>query len=280
MAAVLCGERMPRGLCCLTVTRWIVATVVAALAVTVLLLVLTVGLRKESMIVSVHHGHFQVAKDLWSIDDSFNLEHYPNRQKMPPVSAPAPMFDRKYTLAGYKAANQVDIWVSMDFKTPGCNGVPNRRRGKVVVTAVTIFDMPNAPSFLGMVQIATLIESNPREVCPFYRGVVDRWITITNNNTLDYIAKTYGGRSEFTAMLQVDTTTTTDDITAKPKHDTHYCWPVTIGHSSRSTTAEPLTCKHSRGINYTAGAAVLGPPPPPPPSSPPPPQICELCGQN
>jgi hypothetical protein len=177
----------------------------------------------------------------------------------------------------------------MNFKTPGCNPNPNRRGSKVVsiVTAVTIFDMPNAPSFLGMVQIANLIEPKPREVCPFYRGVLDRWITINSTTTLDYIAKTYGGRSEFTAMLQVNTTTTnTDDFTAKPKNDTHYCWPVTIGHSSRSNTAEPLACRHSRGINYAAGAAVLGPPPPPSPpppaapSSPPPPQICELCGQN
>jgi hypothetical protein len=175
----------------------------------------------------------------------------------------------------------------MNFKTPGCNPNPNRRRSKVVsiVTAVTIFDMPNAPSFLGMVQIANLIEPKPREVCPFYRGVLDRWITINSTTTLDYIAKTYGGRSEFTAMLQVNTTTAIKDDTTMTgvettyHSDTHYCWPVTIGHS-RSITAEKITCKHSRGIDYTAGSGDLWVPPPPPDNSPPPPQICELCGQN
>jgi hypothetical protein len=273
---------MPRVLWCLTIARWIVATVVAAVAATVLLLVLTVGLRSETVSVSVNHGHFQVATSLWSTQE-FNLIHYPDDRQT--RAALPPDRYRTDTLAVYRRANHVDIWVSMDFQTPGCNGIP-RRSGFVVssnVTTVSVFDMPNAPSFLGMVRIGTV--NVHREVCHFYHGVLDRWIRVNNKDTLDYIAKTYGGRSEFTAMLQVNTTTAIKDDTTMTgvettyHSDTHYCWPVTIGHS-RSITAEKITCKHSRGIDYTAGSGDLWVPPPPPDNSPPPPQICELCGQN
>jgi len=283
MAAGGCGERRtPRGLRCLTIARWIVATVVAALAATVLLLVLTVGLRSESMSISVNHGHFQVAKDLWSVHE-YNLSHY---LYSPDTNESLPEFDRNDTLAVYEAADHVDIWVSMNFQIPGCNGTDRRRPdGGVVldsmVTAVSVFDMPNAPSFLGMVRIVELRQMQ-REICHFYPGVLDRWIPITDNRTLDYIAKTYGGRSEFTVMVQVDTTTTTNTTRGhmETTNNTHYCWPVTIGHS-RSITAEAITCKPSRGIDYTAGSGILAPPPPPPPAnSPPPPKICELCAQN
>ncbi|CAL5033888.1 unnamed protein product [Urochloa decumbens] len=238
---------------CLTIARCMAAAVVAALAGVVVLLVLSTGLHPESISLSVTHGHIQAAQVLWSKRELF-LSHYRRYH------------DRNLTM--YEAARSLDFWVSMNVLQRGGAGATKN----CTITTVGVFDMPNAPSFLGMVKINTLQVN--KDVCQdphhHHPGALDRWITINNQSTLDYIAQTYGGMNEFTAMLQVNMTII--NTSGKEESTSHYCWPVTIGHS-RSTTAEAITCKPSNNINYAADAGWLAPPPPPPLSPPPPPPL-------
>ncbi|KAF6993148.1 hypothetical protein CFC21_010079 [Triticum aestivum] len=218
---------------CLIIARFTVATVVAVLAFASIVVVLTAGLRREDISLSFTHGHIQAAQVLW-LKNETNLTHYPGKM------------DEIFTI--YEPAVRVDLWVSMDAHKPAC-----RANTTCKITTVLVFDMPNAPSFTGLTQIA-LININKK----LQKQSLDRWIAMTDRQTLSYIARTYGGMSQFTAMLQVNMTISSGVGT--PTNSTQYCWPVTIGHS-RSTTAKKVTCKPSHHIDYAADSVALAPPP-------------------
>ncbi|XBJ22114.1 hypothetical protein VPH35_000549 [Triticum aestivum] len=223
---------------CLIIARFTVAIVVAVLAFASIVVVLTAGLRREDISLSFTHGHIQAAQVLWLKNETY-LTHY--RGKM----------DEIFTI--YEPAVRVDLWVSMDAH------IPTRRANTTCnITTVLVFDMPNAPTFTGLTQIA-LIKINKA----LRKQSLDRWIPMTDKNTLSYIARTYGGMSEFTAMLQVNMTISSG-VGRTPTNSTQYCWPVTIGHS-RSTTVKKVTCKPSHHIDYAADSVALAPPPPPGP---------------
>ncbi|XBJ14121.1 hypothetical protein VPH35_006209 [Triticum aestivum] len=229
---------------CIIIARFTVATVVAVLAFASIVVVLTAGLRRQDISLSFTHGHIQAAQVLW-VKNETSLEHYRVKGKG----------KKDEILTSYLPAVYVDLWVSMYAHNPS-----SRAKTTCNITTVLVFDMPNAPSFTGLIQIA-LIDIN-HELNLTRRQSLDMWIPMTDRQTLSYIARTYGGMSEFTAMLQVNMTISSG--VATPTNSTQYCWPVTIGHS-RSTTAEEVTCKPSHHIDYAADSMVLAPPPPPGP---------------
>ncbi|KAJ1275162.1 hypothetical protein BS78_05G114900 [Paspalum vaginatum] len=263
-----------KGLRCLTIARWMAAAMVAVPAVMVVLMVLTAGLRPESISVSVTHGHIQSAQLLWTKSE-FILPHYRHGWNQ--------------SLPIYSAASSLDFWVSLGvvvFDADHHNPSGGATNMSCNVTTVCIFDMPNAPSFLDMVEIANI--SVGKEICNgTHHRAMDRWIHVSDQDTLGYIAKTYGGVDEFTAMLRLQvainkTVPAADAAGARwnvTSHD-YYCWPVTIGHSRSTTSDEAITCKPGHHIDYTAGARNLTPPAPPPPSASGPPSDSEICRSN
>lgn len=237
---------------CLALARIFAASMVAlAFAATIVAVVFTAGLAPDSVRLSVTHGHIQSAELLWK---RYDWKIFSLRTK------------RIETQVIYAPDKQLTLRVSLDAHDP------TRRAAKVCVDAVRVFDMPNAPSFDGMVEIAainnTVATGKDDQPCKPWRHnrsdtmELDRWITIATNDSnplmLCYISQKYGGVSDFTAMLKVEMKILYPHEGDTYKPDTHYCWPVTIGNS-RSTSSQPVTCKLSNAINYTSDASVLSP---------------------
>lgn len=228
---------------CLIIARFTAATVVAVLAFAGIVVVLAAGLRREDISLSLTHGHIQAAQVLW-VSNPMNLSHHKPKKNA--------------IVTSYLPVKQVDFWVSMYVHNPA-----GRDNMYCTITTALVIDMPNAPSFTKMTQL--YIFKINYELNLSRKNSLDKWFTMTDQKTLSYIARTYGGMSEFTAMLQVNMTVRLGEGTPTPS--THYCWPVTIGHS-RSTTAEAVTCKPSHNIDYAADSVDLQAPPLPPPPSP------------
>ncbi|TKW00889.1 hypothetical protein SEVIR_8G142100v4 [Setaria viridis] len=233
---------------CLILARIVAASVVAlAFAATVVVVVLTAGLGPDNVRLSVTHGHIQSAGLLWSKQD-FSIQHL--------------RIYRNETITIYTPAKELIVWVSMDVHDP------THRAANVCVDAVHVLDMPNAPSFDGMVDIATVhntVATGNAQPCAPWRHngsatmQLDRWVTVDDPLMLCYISQKYGGINDFTVMLKVNMSILYpkgDRDTPANHTDTHYCWPVTIGNT-RSTRSEAVTCKPSHNFDYASNAPVL-----------------------
>ncbi|KAL6653247.1 hypothetical protein ACP70R_012172 [Stipagrostis hirtigluma subsp. patula] len=236
---------------CLTLARIAAASVVAlAFAATMVVVVLTAGLRSNNVRLSVTQGHILSAGPLWSAQGIHN-EHL-----WRPLDE---------TIAIYAPAKELTVWISMDAHDP------NGRAANICVSSVHIIDMPHAPSFDGMVDIANISNMvatgsadkpcapwHPRHNgSPFMQ--LDRWVPVDNPLMLCYISQKYGGVNDFTVMLKVNMTMLYKEEEGHPPEnhtDTHYCWPVKISNS-RFIHSEDVTCKPSNAIDYTSDVPVL-----------------------
>ncbi|KAG0529970.1 hypothetical protein BDA96_05G143700 [Sorghum bicolor] len=234
---------------CLALVRIVASVVALAFAATVVVVVLTAGLSPDNVRISITHGHLQSAGLLWS-SVNFTIEH---------LRRP-----RNDTVTFYTPAKDLTVWVSMDAHDPA------GRATNVCVDGVHILDLPHAPSFEGMVDIATVNNTvatgKADKPCARWRNPglasmqLDRWVTFDDPLMLCYISQKYGGLYDFTVMLKVDMTILyrkeEDRDTTAYTDTTHYCWPVTLGNSRR-ISSEAVSCKPSHAFDYASIAPVL-----------------------
>lgn len=226
---------------CQTIARIFAASVVALAFAAAMVVVLPAGLSPDNARrLSVTHGHIQSAGLLWSSKD-FEMGHVWRQHNE--------------TTVYYTPAEELTMWVSMDVHDP------THRAALVCVADLHVLDMPHAPFFDGMVDIATVDNTvatgNARKPCaPWRRSEsasrmqLDRWVTVNDPLMLCYISQKYGGFNDFTVMVRVDMTIfyLDEGVDSRPaNYTTYYCWPVTIGNTRR-IRSEAVTCKPSQDI--------------------------------
>ncbi|KAL6606314.1 hypothetical protein ACP70R_041967 [Stipagrostis hirtigluma subsp. patula] len=256
---------------CLDTARWMTACVVyLSLVVVLVLVIISVAARPENMIrLSVLHGHVK-ADALWS-----------KREKLIDGGRTAVGSSRSCDrgsdgdvgLGGggrseepcsyqfivvYSAEKNVTLRFRLTADNPSGGADIN-------CTDMTIrfLDMPDAPLFTRMVEIAVF--HLPEQILVKRRSsnMLRKWLTVNDTGALHYIARTYGGRSSFEAMVQMTTTISSTKQARKRKVVVHYCWPVTIGVDFPSTFSEDITCKPRQDIDYPIDYELPAPAPAP-----------------
>ncbi|KAL6606519.1 hypothetical protein ACP70R_042172 [Stipagrostis hirtigluma subsp. patula] len=250
----------------LAMVRYTVVTVVSALAVVVVVMVTTVALRPENIRLSVLHRHVQ-ANALWqqnvTIMASLGSGHRINSAaytmdghaggvevEESPAAASA-----ETTVIGteYKPAKEVELQFILRAYNPS---------GRVEIDCdnitVRVIDMPNWPdSFRGMVEIgkSDLLRLEPFTLTQQNSRTLMRPAIFNDTEVLSYLAATYGGRSSFTAMLEVNASISSsvfklNNGSPPGRVVTHYCWPVTVATYNPRPYAKEASCTLLEEMNF------------------------------
>lgn len=253
----------------LTTVRYVVAAVVTVLAVIVVVMVITVALRPQDVQISILRGYVE-ASDLWQVSSAKTARTAAvsraagltasSETDVYSSSSETEVYSSGYgdisvsvgsrAQVKYDAVASVRLVVSLSALNPSgradiaCDNV-----------SVSILDVPGAPYDFTSTKVITTF--------PLERFLVDRetahtvrelW-NMTDAKALSYIAKEYGGRISFEAMLEVkatvvSTTTTLVPLKTPPKAVTYYCWPVTIRTYVPSAATDDVTCKTIEEMVY------------------------------
>lgn len=244
----------------LTTVRYVVAAVVAVLAVIVVAMVIRVALRTEDVQISILRGYVE-ASDLWQVSSAnSSAETDVYSAKVSVGSTETDVYSAGYgdisvsvgsrAQVTYVAVASVGLVVSLSALNPSGRADINCDN-----VNVSILDVPGAPyDFTSTKVITTFPLERFRVDRETAHTVREQW-NMTEAKALSYIAKKYGGRISFEAMLEVkatvvSTTTALVPLKTPRKAVTYYCWPVTIRTYVPSAATDDVTCKTIEEMGY------------------------------
>lgn len=220
------GPRTPRYL---AVARYMVAAVVAVLTGVVILMVIIVAARRpEKISLSVLQGYVP-ASSLW------NSVGGGDREGIIPIG---PTVRRSYITP----VDHVYLGIFLRVDNPG-------GRADISCRSVTVrvLDMPNGgTNYTGTTEVVgnRTLREEPFDVKRKTSHTLKKWVYVDNSTVTAHIARTWGGRTSFPAMVKVDMVIT-DVGEHHPRHVGYSCGPVTVSVNVPSDNDQPVQCTSS-----------------------------------
>lgn len=258
--------------------RYAVPTLLTLFAVVVVLMVMSVVFRPEDICLSVDRGYIEADWLLLATEDPYlnstielrpgvgtgadfgggvehTSHHQPERSHMSPAASPAES----------QPTAEVTLKVILSAYNPSGRTDFNFTKG-----TIRLLDIPNPPSFTGMVEIVKLDLGRffvPRQTS----RSLTRWLATNDTRELSQaLRRQGGGTSSVRVMVQVKATITSRTPVPRSRSVSRYCWPVIVGSvdSDTLTNADDVTCKTREEIQYTVEPVPLAPAPAPGPAGP------------
>jgi len=110
---------------------------------------------------------------------------------------------------------------------------------------VRLLDMPHGrTNFTGMTEVSQLKLLGSFVVKRMSSHTIKKWVSINDTSVTSHIATTYGGRTSFWGMVEVNMTivSATPVAQTSPRYVSHSCGPLIVSVDEPSNDAEAVPC--------------------------------------